>query len=326
MTETQRLPADTERQQIIRRLLDPVPSVSPACFYDLTGSRLFEVITVLDEYYPTVTEHAILRRHAPEIATAARAAGDIDVLVEPGAGSCEKVRHLLPLLQPGHYAALDVSSAFLEAALQPLRRDFPEIAMSGIAADIVHPLPSLPAGRRLWFYPGSSIGNFTPDEARELLSRWRTHEHGAGDSVLLIGIDLVKDAAVLNAAYDDALGVTAAFNLNVLRHLNRLIGSDFSPRQWEHVAFFNATASRIEMHLRAREALAVRWQPPAGSGLPDGRRFEAGDMIHTENSYKYTLDGAAALLTSAGFGRVRHWTDERGWFGVFLATGRRTDG
>lgn len=321
MTDPQRLTDDTERLQIIRRLLDPAPSVSPAYFYDLTGSRLFEVISVLDEYYPTVTEHAILRRHAPEIAAAVAAAGGLDVLVEPGAGSCEKVRHLLPLLRPRHYAALDVSSAFLEAALQPLRREFPEIAMAGIAADIVQPLPPLPAGRRLWFYPGSSIGNFTPDEARLLLSRWRAHATGGHDSALLIGIDLVKDAAVLDAAYDDALGVTAAFNLNLLRHLNRLIGSDFSPRQWEHVAFFNAGASRIEMHLRAREALAVRWQPPAGSGLPDGRRFEAGEMIHTEHSYKYTLEGAAALLRSAGFGEVRHWTDERGWFGVFLATG-----
>ncbi len=326
MTETQCLTDDAERLQIIRRLLDPLPSVSPAYFYDLAGSRLFEVISVLDEYYPTVTEHAILRRHAPEIVAAARAGGEIDVLVEPGAGSCEKVRCLLPLLRPRHYSALDVSSAFLDAALQPLRSDFPEIAMTGIAADIAQALPPLPAGRRLWFYPGSSIGNFTPDEARVLLSRWRTHEHDAGDSALLIGIDLVKDATVLDAAYDDALGVTAAFNLNLLRHLNRLIGSDFSPRQWEHVAFFNAGASRIEMHLRAREPLAVRWHSPAGSGLPDGRRFEAGQTIHTENSYKYTPEGAAALLASAGFGDVRHWTDERGWFGVFLATARAAAG
>lgn len=316
MSESQASIDDQERAQIIRRLLAPQPSVAPTYFYDLTGSRLFEAITVLDEYYPTVTEHTILRRHAAEIAAAA---GRIEVLAEPGAGSCEKVRYLLPHLQPAQYVALDVSAEFLEAALQTLRGDFPGIAMQAVTADLARPLPPLPAGRRLWFYPGSSIGNFTPDEARALLARLRAD--GGDDCALLIGIDLVKDPAVLHAAYNDALGVTAAFNLNLLRHLNRLIGSDFQPGQWEHVAFFDPQASRIEMHLRAREPVTVGWNSPAGSGLPAHRSFAAGDTLHTENSYKYRPDDAQALLRAAGFGSVQAWTDERGWFGVFLARG-----
>lgn len=316
MTDLHRSIDDTERAQIIGRLLDARPSVAPTYFYDRIGSRLFEVITVLDEYYPTATEHAILRRHAPDIAAAV---GACAVLAEPGAGSCDKVRHLLPVLEPAQYVALDVSADFLEAALASLRREFPQVAMTALAADISRPLPSLPPGRRLWFYPGSSIGNFSPDDARALLSRWRVQ--GGDDCALLIGIDLVKDTAVLDAAYNDALGVTAAFNLNLLRHLNRLIGSDFRPQQWEHVAFYDAQAGRIEMHLRAREALAVRWTSPAGSGLAEGREFGAGDTLHTEYSYKYTADGAAALLRSCGFADVRLWTDERGWFGLFLASG-----
>ncbi len=316
MTEKQARIGDDERARIIRHLLAPQASVEPAYFYDLAGSRLFEVITTLDEYYPTVTEHAILRRHAAEIAAAA---GPVDVLAEPGAGNCEKVRQLLPFVRPSDYVALDVSADFVEQALQSLRADYPATAMKAVAADIVQPLPPLPAGRRLWFYPGSSIGNFTPDDARALLARLRRHD--GQDSALLIGIDLVKDTRVLDAAYNDALGVTAAFNLNLLRHLNRLIGSDFRPARWEHLAFFNPQASRIEMHLRAREPLAVRWSPPPGSGLAPLREFAAGETIHTEDSYKYRIDGATALLRSAGFGDVKVWTDERRWFGVFLAGG-----
>lgn len=304
-----------QRAEIIRGLRAPQAWVAPTYFYDLAGSRLFEVITTLDEYYPTVTEHAILQRHAAQIA---QAAGPVAVLAEPGAGSCDKVRRLLPCVQPSVYVALDVSADFLEVSLQALRAEFPDIAMHALAADIARPLPPLPAGRRLWFYPGSSIGNFAPADARLLLQRLRIHD--SEDSALLIGIDLVKDTTVLHSAYNDALGVTAAFNLNLLRHLNCLIGSDFRPAQWEHHAFFNADASRIEMHLRAREALAVRW--PDGSGGHETREFVAGETVHTENSYKYTREGAVALLQSAGFDAVQCWTDERDWFGVFLAFGR----
>lgn len=320
MTEQHSGNGDNERAQLIDALLAPQARVAPKYFYDRAGARLFEVITLLDEYYPTATEHRILRQHALAMAAAfAAAAGPCELLIEPGAGSCEKARHLLPVLRPAQYLALDVSGEFVEQALQSLRAEHPRIAMTAIEADITQPWP-LPegGGARLFFYPGSSIGNFTPDEAQALIARIHADCHGQGG--LLIGVDLVKDPAVLHAAYNDALGVTAAFNLNLLRHLNRLIGSDFRPEQWEHHAFFDARASRIEMHLRAREALAVRWHAPAGSGLADGREFAAGQTLHTENSYKYTIDGFSALLRRAGFANVQVWTDERDYFGVFLAT------
>ncbi len=318
ITNTQPAPIDaTERAQIITALLQPQATVSPKYFYDLAGSRLFEVITLLDEYYPTVTERAILSRHAREISAAVAPCAQ---LVELGAGACEKVPLLLPHLTPASYVAVDVSVPFVEAALVPLRRAFPAVSMTALAADIGEPLPLPPpplAGRRLFFYPGSSIGNFTPEEALALLTR--LHAQCAGQGGVLIGVDLVKDTAVLDAAYNDALGVTAAFNLNLLRHLNRLIGSDFDPAQWEHQAFFNAAQSRIEMHLRARCALTVHWDVAGNATLPEARSFAAGETLHTENSVKYTPQAFTALLQQADFTRVRQWTDARDYFGVFAA-------
>jgi dimethylhistidine N-methyltransferase len=168
----------------------------------------------------------------------------------------------------------------------------------------------LDEGPVLVFYPGSSIGNFAPDDALRLLREARAV---ADRGALLIGVDLVKDREVLERAYDDPLGVTAAFNLNLLRHLNRLLGADFDPRQWRHVAFYDTAASRIEMHLQAREALHVRW--------PGARReFAAGERIHTENSHKWTVPTFEQLLTQAGYGATRHWCDEAARFAVFLAT------
>jgi dimethylhistidine N-methyltransferase len=164
----------------------------------------------------------------------------------------------------------------------------------------------------VFFYPGSSIGNFEPDAALALLRRIRAEATGGG---LLIGVDLVKDARTLEAAYDDALGVTAAFNRNALRVLNRLLDSDFEPRDWRHVALWNAAASRIEMHLEATRTVSVSW--PGGT-----RRFAAGERIHTENSCKYTRRGFDALLRDAGFGAPRAWTDAHGWFALFWAPGR----
>ena len=169
------------------------------------------------------------------------------------------------------------------------------------------PAELLDGGRPLFFYPGSSIGNFTREEAFAFLRRIHSQAEGGG---LLIGVDLVKPRAVLEAAYDDALGVTSAFNLNALRHLDAAIGADFSPRQWRHVALYDTDASRIEMHLEAREPLVVRW--PGGE-----RRFATGERIHTENSYKYTVPGFASLLRDAGFREPRAWTDANGWFAVF---------
>jgi dimethylhistidine N-methyltransferase len=169
---------------------------------------------------------------------------------------------------------------------------------------------SVRAERRLFFYPGSSIGNFTPDEARDFLQR--VHAQCGRDGGLLIGIDLAKDHAVLDAAYDDALGVTAAFNLNVLRHVNRLLDADFDIRQWRHRGFYNPAQGRVEMHLEAQTVQHVTWR--GGS-----RRFVAGEWIHTENSYKYRQSDAVELLGQAGFAATRVWTDPKQWFAVVYA-------
>ena len=286
---------------------------SPKFFYDSLGSRLFEAITALDEYYPTRTETAILATHRAAIAQAALdITGPAPVLVDLGAGNCAKAARLFGTVQPRRYVAVDISVHFVQEALQRLQREHPGLDLVGVGQDFSARL-QLPAGvvdgPALVFYPGSSIGNFTPDAALRLLREAReTAEGGA----LLVGVDMVKPAAVLEAAYDDALGVTAAFNLNLLRHLNRLLGADFAPRDWRHKALFNGEASRVEMHLEAKQALLVRW---------DGgeRRFAAGERIHTENSYKWTPASFAALLRDAGCHSTRHWQDERGWFAVFLA-------
>jgi dimethylhistidine N-methyltransferase len=202
---------------------------------------------------------------------------------------------------------IDISTDFLLAAVGQLRRQFPAIAMLPLGMDFSSGLdlsPAVSPHRRLFFYPGSSIGNFHPDEALGFLRRLRE-----ADGDLLIGVDLVKDHAVLDAAYDDALGVTASFNLNLLNHLNRLLGADFRLREWRHRGFFNPQQSRIEMHLEARRDTVVRWH--GGE-----RRFGEGERIHTENSYKYTPDTFAGLLREADYELAHRWTDERGWFMV----------
>lgn len=293
-------------------------AVSPKFFYDALGSRLFDAITELDEYYPTRTEAAVMAAGLPEIAAAVQAAlGPGAALVDLGAGNCAKAARLFAALAPARYVAVDISVDFLRDAVECLQRQFPAMDMVGVGLDFSARL-ELPAGLvdgpALLFYPGSSIGNFTPPEALRLLREARAASRGGA---LLVGVDLVKDKPVLDAAYDDALGVTAAFNLNLLRHLNRLLGADFALRDWRHVAFFEPAASRIEMHLEARQALEVRWSG-AGGGT---RRFAAGERIHTENSYKWRADDFAALLRDAGFARVQRWTDERGWFAVMLASG-----
>jgi dimethylhistidine N-methyltransferase len=297
------------RAELGAGLLAKVAQTSPKFLYDALGSRLFEAITELPEYYPTRTEAQIFERHGAEMA---QAVGTGATLIDLGAGNCEKAARLFGALRPARYVAVDISVEFLRHALACLQRQFPAMDMLGIGLDFSQSLalPREALGERpVFFYPGSSIGNFTPDEALGFLRRVRERASGGG---LLIGVDLVKPHDVLQRAYDDALGVTAAFNLNLLRQLNRLIGSDFDPRQWRHVGLYNAAESRIEMHLEAREALTVRWN---GSE----RRFAAGERIHTENSYKYTVERFAALLEAAGFGATRNWTDERGWFAVFWA-------
>jgi dimethylhistidine N-methyltransferase len=294
-------------------LLLPAAAVSPKFLYDALGSRLFDAITELDEYYPTRTEAALFAAHGAAIADAVLAAtGPAPALVDLGAGDGAKAARLFPRLAPGRYVAVDISVDYLRGTLERLSREHPGIAMLGVGLDFGAGL-RLPDGvveaPALVFYPGSSIGNFAPDEARALLADMR---HASRGGAVLVGVDLVKAASRLEAAYDDALGVTAAFNLNILRRLNALLGADFRPRQWQHVALYDAAQARIEMHLQAREALVVRW--PGAE-----RRFAAGERIHTENSYKWTLPRFGALLSEAGFGQHRHWTDEAGEFAVFVA-------
>jgi dimethylhistidine N-methyltransferase len=291
-------------------LMAAAASTSPKYLYDSLGSRLFEAICELPEYYPTRTEAAIFARHGEDMA---RRVGPGSTLVDLGAGNCAKAASLFPLLRPAAYVPIDISHDFLHEAVSRLRQRFPAIAMTPLTLDLSGPfsLPaSVPTARRVFFYPGSSIGNFAPHEAIAFLRRVR--ENTPSDGGLLIGVDLIKDAAVLDAAYDDAIGVTAAFNLNMLRHLNHLIGADFDVRQWRHVAFFNAEESRIEMHLEARTALTVRWE--GGERL-----FARGERIHTEDSYKYTPESFADVLARAGFAADDVWTDDAGWFAVMHA-------
>jgi dimethylhistidine N-methyltransferase len=297
------------RAELAQGLTAPTAQVSPKFLYGPLGSSLFDAITWLDEYYPTRTEAGVFAAHRDAMAAAC---GTGRPLVDLGAANCCKAAALFEALQPSQYVAVDISVGFVREALERLQQRFPALPMLGIGMDFTAGLalpPQVRPGPRTLFYPGSSIGNFTPDEALAFLRR--VHEACEGGA-LLIGVDLVKPRAVLEPAYDDALGVTAAFNLNLLRNVNARLGADFDPRQWAHVAFFDEAASRIEMHLQAREALAVRW--PGGE-----RRFAAGERIHTENSYKYRRRDFEALLRDAGFGRVTGWTDAREWFAVFAA-------
>jgi L-histidine Nalpha-methyltransferase len=304
---------DPKRELAIGLMARPA-AVSPKFFYDQLGSHLFDAITALDEYYPTRTEAAIMAQQQSAIAAAVHAAlpGAFN-LVDLGAGNGQKAERLFESLNPARYVALDISGPFLKDAVASLQRRHPQLPMAAVALDFSERL-ALPAGllqgASLVYYPGSSIGNFNRPEALRLLRGAR--ELAAGGA-LLIGVDWVKPAALLEEAYDDALGVTGAFNLNLLRHANHLLGSDFNPRQWRHVALFNSAASRIEMHLEARSALRVRW--PGGE-----RSFAKQERIHTENSYKWQPDDFAALLREAGFANVQAWSDEQAWFGVLLAS------
>jgi L-histidine N-alpha-methyltransferase len=295
--------------ELAQGLLQPQPAIAPKFLYDALGSKLFEAITELDEYYPTRTEAAIFERHSDALA---QACGTGHTLVDLGAGNCAKAASLFSALRPSRYVAVDISVDFLRRALHELQSRHPQLPMLGLGTDFSGALelpPQVGSGTRLMFYPGSSIGNFAPEAAMEFLRRVRAAAPGGG---LLIGVDLLKPAQVLQRAYDDALGVTAAFNLNLLRHVNRLLGSDFDVTQWRHVAVFDAARARVEMHLEARCDLQVRW--------PGGRLLRrAGERVHTENACKYSVEGFDTLLRRAGYTRTRCWTDPQGWFAVFVA-------
>lgn len=298
------------RQELAQGLMQQQAQISPKFLYDARGCALFEQITQLREYYPTRTEAAIMAQHEDGMA---RAMSGCQVLIELGAGNCEKVRRLCRSVAPQQFVGVDIAADFLQEAVVRLGQEFPQLTARAVAADFSadwHLPPDVPLERRDLFYPGSSIGNFDTQQALHMLR----HMHALlnGDGGLLIGIDLPKSLPILIAAYADEQGVTAEFNRNVLHHVNRLLGSDFKPEDWEHEARFDTRHSRIEMHLRARHPVMVCW--------PQGLRYFAqGETIHTENSYKYPLPDFLSMLGDAGFGTTQVWTDEQQWFAVIHA-------
>ncbi len=298
-----------ERKRLLSGLLAARASIEPKYFYDELGCALYAAICQLDEYYPTRTERAIFQRYRLEIAEVIGKGG---VFVDLGAGDCCKALGWLPFLEPTRYLAVDIAGPTLEAALASIAPEFPGTDVVGLVTDFSSSL-AIPAellGNKVtMFYPGSSIGNFTPDEATRFLRQVRGYIRGGG---LLIGVDAKKDPQRLSAAYADSLGVTAAFNLNALRHINRLVGTDFDERKWHHVGVYNEVAGRVEMHLQSTVEQFVRI---------DGnvRRFAAGERIHSESSYKYSQEEFAELLKSAGFGNVKAWSNDQREFWVFYA-------
>jgi dimethylhistidine N-methyltransferase len=310
---SQRLAVDpiAERRALAAGLLASPASIAPKYFYDVLGCALYGAICELPEYYPTRTERSIFNQYRAEIA---RAIGTAGQFVDLGAGDCCKAESWLAVLAIRRYVAVDIAAEGLNRALARLAPTFPDMELLGVVTDfaagldLASDLAELPT---TFFYPGSSIGNFASDEAVDFLRAIRRHCAVPG-SGLLIGVDTKKDTARLEAAYDDPLGVTAAFNRNVLSHVNRVLGCDFVPEAFLHRAFYDADAGRIEMLLEASSPQTV---------ILDGARrtFAAGERIHTENSYKYAPAEFAALLTDAGFAGIRCWQDARGDFAVFHA-------
>lgn len=310
--------AESIRTELSQGLLSPKASVSPKYLYDKLGSALFDAITALPEYYPTRTEATIFQAQQTALGQQIPAGS---AWVDLGAGSCAKSAALFAAVQPAQYIAVDISTDYLRGVLTNLQEQYPQIAMSGVGLDFSASLELPPALLSsaahqpiVGFYPGSSIGNFSPPEALAFLKRIHAlcHQGKPGGGVL-IGVDLVKPTDILEPAYDDPLGVTGAFNLNMLRNINGLLGSDFDVQDWQHVAFFDTQLSRIEMHVQAKRDLLVTWGEVQ-------RSFKRGESIHTENSYKWTVASFADLLMQAGFKQPVSWTDAQGWFSVHWAS------
>jgi len=300
--QTQTFAAD-----VLDGLSQPQKSLSPKYFYDDAGSELFVEITKLPEYYPTRTELGILRERAAEIAALIPANAAI---VEFGAGATTKIRMLLAAHRVAAYVPVDISGDFITAQAEGLRRDFPDLAVYPVAADFTEPFALPEAVRELpkvGFFPGSTLGNFEPHDAAHFLTSARAIL-GRG-ARLIIGVDLEKDERLLVPAYDDAAGVTAQFNLNVLRRINRELGGDVELPAFAHRALYNRDQHRIEMHLVSLRDQTVRI-------LGERIAFRAGETIHTENSYKYSLDRFRALAQQSGWTLQQSWTDADGLFSV----------
>src|ERR1700761_2799486 len=304
--------------EVLHGLTAQPKTLSPWLFYDEAGSRLFEEITELPEYYVTRTERNILALHADEIVSAAAAGRGLSI-IELGAGTATKTGLLLnaavALQGSVTYYPIDVSATALEEARVRLEAELPDVVVQPIVADYTEGMRQntlLHGGRRMVLYIGSSIGDFSPADAANLLHGVRA-QLVPGDT-LLLGADMVKEVAPLIEAYDDAAGVTARFNLNVLTRINRELDANFDPELFRHQARWNEQQSRIEMHL---ESLLT--QKVTIGALDLQVRFKLGETIHTENSYKFTDQRAQALLTRAGFRLRKQWSDPKGWFTVYLA-------
>jgi L-histidine Nalpha-methyltransferase len=298
------------RADVLAGLSAPIRAVPARWLYDRRGSELFEEITRLPEYYPTRTETALLERHAADIAAAV---GRGEAVVEFGSGASAKTPILLRAIAPACYVPVDISGEFLRAAAATLQARFPDLPVHPVEADFMHPFALPEAAQalpRLGFFPGSTIGNLVPRTAVDLL---RAMKDTLGEGArLLIGMDMVKPVETLIAAYDDAAGVTAAFNLNLLSRINRELGGTIPIESFRHCAIWNEEKSRIEMHLEAVEDVAF---------AVAGRTFamRAGETIHTENSHKYGHRDSRLLLRAAGWGVEREWTDDARSFALLLA-------
>jgi len=309
--------AETDRsapEDVIERLTATPKSLPCKYFYDERGAALFEQICALPEYYPTRTETGILRTSVHEISHWAGAGARV---IEFGSGSGDKTRLLLEhLRKPREYVPIDISYAQLVLNAESLRLAFPDLVVTPVHADYTKPLRLLhgepDAQRTIVFFPGSTIGNFEPREAVAFLKR-AAHLAG-GNGGLIIGVDLKKDPDILDRAYNDAMGITAAFNLNILEHVNAVCGADFDASKFEHLAFYNSEAGRIEMHLRSTEAQTVILR--GTSGGPVVIQLEDGELIGTEHSYKYEAEEFRALASSAGFILRHTWTDPENWFSI----------
>jgi dimethylhistidine N-methyltransferase len=309
------LPVEPEHREanafatdVVKGLIGMPKRLPPKYFYDHAGSELFEKITELPEYYPTRSELSILRTHATDIAALIP---DGAALIEFGSGSSTKTRLVLDAAkQLAAYVPVEISGEFVQQQADALRAEYPQFAILPVEADFTKPFEMPLAARsmpRAGFFPGSTIGNFEPHEASSFL-RNAGRILGPG-SVLIVGVDLVKDVTVLQQAYNDRQGVTAQFNRNVLVRINRELGADLDVGSFEHHAFFNRERSRIEMHLASCKRQRA---------LVCGERieFRAGETIHTENSYKYSIESFGALARGAGWSPVKLWTDERQYFSV----------
>jgi dimethylhistidine N-methyltransferase len=303
-----RADASSFARDVVAGLTARPKRLPPKYFYDEYGAQLFEEITGLPEYYPTRCEMAILRDRSADIAALFP---EGSALIEFGSGSSKKVRLVLEAAPTiAAYVPIDISTEMLDQEAASLSADYPGIRVLPVEADVTKPFrlpPAIAALARRGFFPGSTIGNFEPHEACNFLRHCGAMlGHGA---VLIIGVDLVKDAKLLNAAYDDAAGVTARFNLNLLTRINRELGADFELESFCHQAFFNVERKRVEMHLASRKRQRVQ---VCGRVID----FRAGETIHTENSYKYTLESFGALARGSGWTPLSVWTDADGYFSV----------